>query len=178
MFRAIAAAALLLFAGPALAAERSPLELTAFQDKTDVRKMPEGEWQRARPKHPLPARSTVRTGAASWASLLFIDQTQIKLSAHALFQVKAISRDGQSPTIVEIRKGKAWTQSKTPPKHFIMRTPAVNAGIQGTDWVVEVAEHGTATSSVLSGEARSTTNTARSRSASTRRPSPPRATRR
>ena len=144
MFRATVAAALLL-AGAAYGAERAPAELVAFQGKAEVRTTPDGGWQHATVKLPLPALSTVRTGTASWASLLFIDQTQIKLSANALFQVKAVSRDQHRPTIVEMLKGKAWTQSKTPPKRFIMKTPAVNAGIQGTDWVVEVAEDGTTT---------------------------------
>jgi Flp pilus assembly protein TadD len=150
----LATTVLFLFASVALADARPAAELLAFEGKADIRQAGGYEWQPARHGQPLPARTTVRTGTASWASILFIDQTQIKLSSNALFQVKAVASSKAGKTIVEMRRGKAWMQSKAPPASFTMQTPAVNAGIEGTDWIVEVADDGTTMFSVLSGAIR------------------------
>lgn len=142
------------FAGAVPGEPSDPAELIAFQGRTEIRESGGEDWQPAQLKQSLPARSTVRTGEASWASILFLDQTQIKLSSNALFQIKEVASSGNGQTLVEMRRGRAWTQSKTPPARFIMQTPAVNAGIEGTDWVVDVDADGTTLISVLSGEVR------------------------
>ncbi|MFH1021193.1 MAG: FecR domain-containing protein [Pseudomonadota bacterium] len=136
----------------AQADDRPPAELITFQGTAEVRATDDANWQPARHKHPLPALSSIRTGNSSWASLLFIDQTQIKLSANTLFQVKEARQSGKGQTLLELRKGKAWMQSKTPPKGLTVQTPAANAGIQGTDWVIDVDSDGKTSLSVLSGE--------------------------
>jgi len=140
-------------ASVSLADDRPPAELITFRGTAEVRINFNTNWQPARLKHPLPALSSVRTGDLSWASLLFIDQTQIKLSANTMFTIKRASqKKGREKTILEIRKGKAWMRSKTLPKGLTVQTPAINAGIHGTDWVIEVDSEGKTTLSVLSGE--------------------------
>lgn len=136
----------------AYADDRHPAEIVAFQGSTEVQTFGENIWQPARQNQSLPAMSTVRTGDYSWASLLFLDRTQIKISANTIFQIKDTAKEDKGQTVLEIRKGKSWMQSKTLPRGLTVKTPAFNAGIQGTDWVIEVDEGGKTTLSVLSGE--------------------------
>lgn len=143
------ASVLLVTALPGWAA--APAELVAAQGRADVRPPGAADWLPAKARQELPAQTVVRTGDASWASLVFADQSQIKLAANSVFHVREVAAETTGKTVLELRKGKAWGQAKTPPGTLSVRTPTANAGIQGTDWVIEVADDGATTLAVLSG---------------------------
>ena len=90
----------------------------------------------------------MRTLDVSKMAIVFSDRTQL----HSARTARCRSRKPGPRTVVNLNKGKSWTQSKTTPDGLTMETPSALAAIRGTDWEMVVDDDGTATLSVFSGE--------------------------
>jgi tetratricopeptide (TPR) repeat protein len=114
---------------------------------------PEGEskWRAAQLKTALEPAWWVRTGAASTMALLVDPQTQVRLAANSIFQLKKEDKpDKGSGALLNLRQGRAWSQSKQ--ATLRMETPSAIAAIHGTDWEMAVDADGNSTLTVLHGE--------------------------
>lgn len=141
---------LLSSALPTFAAAPFAAEVVSLTGQGDYRPPRTEQWSPASIKLQLQAESQVRTGLASTIGLLLADQAQIKLGQNSVFQVRAVAA-GNSGTRLWLQQGKAWSQTKNAANGLSMETPTMTAGIHGTDWLLEVAEDGSTTITVLSG---------------------------
>jgi len=128
-------------------------EIVSLTGKGESRPPQSTLWQEARIHQQIAPGHFVRTGDRSAMALLFEDKTQLRLSQNSMFQIKPADIAG-GPTKVQLRQGRAWTQSKAGPNRLLMETPSAIAAIQGTDWILEVAPDGATQLIVLHGEVR------------------------
>lgn len=110
-------------------------------------------WQAATLNQKLSPGQSIRTGKNAKAALLLSDRTQVRLNENTVIDVVAVGSAPRSAGQTKFRQmaGRAWVQSKTPPKSLEWQTPTAIAGIRGTDWEMAVAEDGKSTLSVFSG---------------------------
>lgn len=151
MKRIAAGLLLAFFAVPAIASD-APGEIVALQGKGDYREEKTPQWRVAQVKQKLAPASFVRTGELSSMGVLLADRTQIKLGQNSIFQIRAVA--GQPPetnTQLDLKRGKAWSQTKNAGSGLFVKTPSALAGIHGTDWVIEVDDNGKTALTVFSG---------------------------
>ncbi len=121
------------------------------------------DWAPAVVNQELPAGSLVRTGARSRATVVLVDETQLKLGPNSQMELKAV-RPGSGllqrlanvsnqtdQSLINLNSGKAWIRNDKKPASVKVATPAVTAAVRGTEFVVEVAGDGETTTSVLEG---------------------------
>ena len=146
---------------PGTVLANAPGEIVAIQGQGEYRDNTAAPWGAAKISQALAGNSFVRTGSASAMSLVLADRSQIRLGQNSMFQVKSVAAAGGGPTLMELQKGKAWSQAKggggtiAPAKGgpaVVMTTPGATAVINGTDWIVEVADDGRTTITVLTGQ--------------------------
>lgn len=127
-------------------------EIVSLSGHGETRPPQEAQWREARVQQRVEAGHFVRTGDQSSMALLFADKTQMRLAQNSLFRVKAASDSPNATATLQLRQGRAWTQSKAGPGRVQMETPSAIAAIQGTDWIMEVDEAGNTQLIVLHGE--------------------------
>ncbi len=131
---------------PALAADLA--HIVSMTGSGDWRPDSDPAWRVAKVKLGLPAESHVRTGDLASMSLLFADGAQVKLAQNAIFQLKAVPKEG---TVLDLKRGRAWSQAKETRGQLRMQTPSALAAISGTDWEMQVDDDGRSTLTVLHG---------------------------
>ncbi|OGT11845.1 MAG: hypothetical protein A3F73_11190 [Gallionellales bacterium RIFCSPLOWO2_12_FULL_59_22] len=168
MKRLLQLSLILLLAAQAWAANaalRSAAEIVSLQGKGEFREAEQSRWRDAAVRQQLDHGNFVRTGDASRMAVLLADQTQIRLAANSMMQIKQVGDNRGRDTILRQSAGRSWTQSKNinAPVAFIqgmadkttnrlmVETPSALAAIRGTDWELVVDEDGTSTMTVLSG---------------------------
>jgi tetratricopeptide (TPR) repeat protein len=144
-FLAASLAAFPLAAAPAA-------EVFSLDGKGEFREAREVAWRPVTVKLALFPTNYVRTLEQSKMAILFADRTQMRLSQNSVMQIKEVATTPDSKTVIDLKQGRSWTQSKTAPKGLVMETPSALAAIRGTDWEMEVDADGRATLSVFSGE--------------------------
>jgi Flp pilus assembly protein TadD len=149
---ALLAAAVLLQSGPAARAAGPPAEIISVQGKGEYRDAGASSWKDAIVRQPLSQGNLVRTGDASRMAVLLADQTQIRLAANSMLQIKEVGDGKDRNTVLNQSAGRSWTQSKNVPGRLTVETPSALAAIRGTDWELTVDEDGRSTLTVLSGE--------------------------
>ncbi|TXH28964.1 MAG: TonB-dependent receptor [Burkholderiaceae bacterium] len=127
-------------------------EIVSLSGRGETRPPQEVQWREARVQQRVEAGHFVRTGDQSSMALLFADKTQMRLAQNSLFQVKSTVGTTGAPVTLQLRQGRAWTQSKSGPGRVQMETPTAIAAIQGTDWIMEVDEAGNTRLIVLHGQ--------------------------
>lgn len=123
-------------------------QVVSVEGKAEYREAVQTSWRSAAIKQPLFPTDFVRTLDVSKMAIVFSDRTQLALGANSTLQIK----EAGARTVVNLNKGKSWTQSKTAPGGLTMETPSALAAIRGTDWEMVVDDDGTSTLSVFSGE--------------------------
>ena len=141
---------LLAAAADALAAPAA--EVFSLEGKGEYREAQQLTWRPVTVKHSLFPTNYVRTLEQSKMAILFADRTQMRLGQNSVMQIKEVASGPDTRTIIDLQRGRSWTQSKTTPKGLVMETPSALAAIRGTDWEMVVDEEGRATLSVFSGE--------------------------
>lgn len=128
--------------------------LVEARGKVEYRSSTTAAWQAARQDQVLAPGQSIRTGKGARAALLLTDRTQVRLNENTVIDVVAVGAAPRSAGQTRFRQmtGRAWVQSKTPPKSLEWQTPTAIAGIRGTDWEMAVAEDGSSTLSVFSGQ--------------------------
>ena len=109
------------------------------------------QWSAARMLQPLLIAERVRTLEASRASILFIDETQVKLNAGAVLTIREVRRDGAAASSMELQRGEAWFRTKNPRSGLTVTTPAAAAAIRGTEINVRVGAQGESVLTVVEG---------------------------
>jgi Flp pilus assembly protein TadD len=144
--------ALVLPAWAANAAAGPAAEIISLQGKGEFREAAEPKWRDAVTRQKLNEGNFLRTGDASKMAVLLADQTQVRLAANSMIQIKQVGDGKDQATVLNQAAGRTWTQSKNVPNQLTVQTPTAMAAIRGTDWELVVAEDGTSTLTVLSGE--------------------------
>ena len=129
-----------------------PAEIVSLQGKGETREPAETRWQNASVKQKLLEGHFVRTGDSSRMAVLLADQTQVRLAANSMIQIKQVGDNRDRGTVLNQSAGRSWTQSKNVPNRLTVETPSALAAIRGTDWEMVVDEDGSSTLTVLSGE--------------------------
>lgn len=127
-------------------------EIISLQGKGEYREAGKQEWRDASIRQKLAEGDFVRTGDSSRMALLLEDQTQIRLAANSVIQIKQVGDNKDRDTVLKQSKGRSWTQSKKVPNKLTIETPFALAAIRGTDWELVVGEDDSSTLTVLSGE--------------------------
>lgn len=143
---------LAVHAWAASAAPQGAAEIVSLQGKGETREAAESRWREAAVRQQLAQGSFVRTADASRMAVLLADQTQIRLAANSMIQIKQVGDNRDLGTVLRQSAGRSWTQSKNVPNKLTVETPSALAAIRGTDWELVVDEDGTSTLTVLSGK--------------------------
>jgi ferric-dicitrate binding protein FerR (iron transport regulator) len=162
--RAILCAGLLLAgAGTAQAqtCEKSVGRLVSLQGVVEARGAQQSAWQAARLHASFCPGDAIRTGARSRAALVLANETIVRLDQLTTLTLSGL--DVLETSWVDLLIGAAHFLSRTP-RALKVRTPYVNAGIEGTEFVVR-ADRDEGSVVVFEGRVRRTTRWAPSHSA-------------
>jgi tetratricopeptide (TPR) repeat protein len=127
--------------------------------------LPSGKlsWEEAKNDQALFAGDSVRTGQDSRVSILCIDETQLKLNENTVVVLKNIApsaamgvsySEAQKKTGAgqyEVSAGEVWLRNKNEKARFEVWTPAVTAGIRGTEFNLRVDRERATTIILLEG---------------------------
>ena len=138
--------------GAKAAAPNAAGEIVSLQGRGEFREPAETRWRNAFIRQKLGEGNFVRTGDASRMGVLLADQTQVRLAANSMIQIKQVGDGRDRGTVLNQNAGRSWTQSKNVPNRLTVETPSALAAIRGTDWELVVGEDGSSTLTVLSGE--------------------------
>ena len=120
-------------------------------------------WTAAQIDQLLNTGSTLRTAVRSRATVLLLDETQLKIAPSSQLQLTAVrpassflSRlasvsSNVDQSLLNINRGKAWLRARKKPTAVQVQTPAVTAAIRGTEFVIEVLDDGESIATVLEG---------------------------
>ncbi len=132
-------------------------KLVYLEGQVTVRAAGAKEWQRASLNQDLFAGDTVKTGPASRAAILCVDESQIKLNGNTQIVLKHIvpsprlqpaevvpvSREEPRPaSVYEVPEGEIWLRNKNEKFRFELQTPVVNCTIRGTEFNLQVSAKG------------------------------------
>lgn len=97
----------------------------------------------------LKAGDVLRTNATGTLSIVFADQTQIRLGRNSTMLV----RDVQAgvPSSINLMNGQLWTRSPRGQSNLLIETPSANTGIRGTSFTLTASPEQT-TVQVFEGE--------------------------
>lgn len=136
---------------PALGAA-SVAEVASLEGHGEFREEQQTTWRPAAVRQSLFPTNYVRTLDSSKMAIVFQDRTQMRLAPNSTLQIKEVATPTEARTILNLNKGRAWTQSKATPNGLSVQTPSALAAIRGTDWELAVDDDGRTTLSVFSGE--------------------------
>lgn len=132
---ALAAVALLLASAQAPAADCAPVaRLVSLQGSIDVRRAESEQWSPAAADADLCAGDALRVGERSRAALRLANQSHLRLDQNSTL---TLARADEGTAFVDLLRGTLNVITRTP-KPFKVRTPFVNAGIEGTEFLVRV----------------------------------------
>ena len=157
--------AVLLLPDSLMAMSEAPAvgKLITIQGQVTVRRGNDTRWEPAQVGQPLGAGDAVRTGPASSASILCVDESQIKLNENTIVILKSIAPSprlqpvtpakGEPPPAshYEVPEGEIWLRNKHEKFRFELETPAVTAIIRGTELNIRVQRNGTTSVILLEG---------------------------
>jgi tetratricopeptide (TPR) repeat protein len=135
---------------------RPPAEqgrIVALSGRVEHTPAPQEQWSPARMLQPLLVAERVRTFDASRASILLIDETQVKLNAGAVLTIRALREAGASGTTLDLSRGEAWFRTKNPRSGLTIQTPAAAAAVRGTEINVRLGASGETILTVIEGAA-------------------------
>ncbi|PWT82769.1 MAG: hypothetical protein C5B57_08150 [Blastocatellia bacterium] len=111
------------------------------------------QWNSARAFQPLLTAERVRTLEASRASILFVDESQVKLNANAMLTIREIRRPGGPTTTLDLSKGEGWFRTKNPASGLTIQTPSAAAAVRGTEINLRIGGAGETVLTVVEGSA-------------------------
>lgn len=111
------------------------------------------QWDAARMFQPLLVAERVRTQEASRASILFIDETQVKLNAGAVLTIREVRSKGGAATSLELSRGEGWFRTKNPASGLTIQTPAAAAAVRGTEINLRIGPSNETVLTVVEGSA-------------------------
>jgi hypothetical protein len=147
----------------AMGANPPVARLVSIQGQVAVQRRGSSQWEACQVGQTLAAGDAVRTGPASGASILCVDESQIRLNENTIVILKSIApsprlqpvtpaKDQPPPgSHYEVPQGEIWLRNKHEKFHFELETPAVTAIIRGTELNIKVQRNGTTSVLLLEG---------------------------
>lgn len=138
-------------------------KLVAIQGQVAVQRRGSNQWEACQVGQPLAAGDAVRTGPASRASILCVDESQIRLNENTIVILKSIAPSPRLQPMTpakeqpppashyEVPQGEIWLRNKHEKFRFELETPAVTATIRGTELNIKVQRNGTTSVILLEG---------------------------
>lgn len=111
-------------------------KLDSFQGKVQAKRVGSVEWQQVNKKDSLCAGDMLRIMEKSRAVIVLKNETIMRLDQNTTITLAAAR---QQPSLLDLIKGAAYFISRTPQK-FRVNTPFLNAGIEGTEFLVTVRD--------------------------------------
>lgn len=109
-----------------------------------VRLIPEEIYRAAVPKQILVSNDIIKTTAGARLSILFKDETQLKLASNTTIIIKEVIPSKEKPgalrILLKLESGEVWTRSKSTPEGLTIETPYATAAIRGTEWTISVKD--------------------------------------
>ncbi len=119
-------------------------EIIFVAGKALVRLIPEEIYRPAVPKQLLVSNDIIKTTAGARLSLLFKDQTQLKLASNTTLIIKEVVPSKEKPgalkILLRLESGEVWTRSKSTPEGLMIETSYATAAIRGTEWTLSVKD--------------------------------------
>ena len=128
-------------------------KVVALNGRVEHTEAVQERWTAARMLQPLLVAERVRTLEASRASILFIDETQVKLNAGAVLTVREVRSATGPASSMELQRGEAWFRTKNPRSGLTVQTPAAAAAVRGTEINVRIGAAGETVLTVVEGAA-------------------------
>ena len=141
----------LALAATAVHAQAPEGEIASLTGKGEYRHGQQGAWSPAAVKQHLFALDWLQTLDLSRMVLRFSDGSTEFIGPNSQFHVVKVATSSDPKTILELNKGRMWSQSKTAPGGLEVRTGSALAAVRGTDWEL-VVDGDTTVLSVFSGE--------------------------
>ena len=124
-------------------------KLASVQNRVETRTVANSAWSPSTLDQMLFARDRVRTGEASRAAILYTDQTLHRINEKS--EVEVMPPDAGNPGVLRVISGQHYFSSRRPKDYGRIETPTVTAAIRGTEFVVDVAEGGATTITMIEG---------------------------
>lgn len=133
---ACAAAVLLLAAGRAFAAEctAAAARVVSVQGTVELRRGPSTSWSAAAVEVELCPGDSLRVGERSRAALRLANDSTVRLDQ---FTALTLGAAQERASLIDLLRGAINIITRTP-KPFDVRTPFLNAGVEGTEFLVRV----------------------------------------
>ncbi len=126
-------------------------EIASISGKGEYRHGPQGTWSPASVQQKLFALDWLQTLDLSRMVLRFTDGSTEFIGPNSQFHVIKVATPADPKTILELNKGRMWSQSKSAPGGLEIRTGSALAAVRGTDWEL-VVDGDVTILSVFSGE--------------------------
>ncbi len=141
-------------------------KLVFVQGAVTMRRGGVGDWQPAQVEQAIYQGDEVKTGAASRAAILSLDESQVNLHENTILTFRSVVpsprlRLGETiPSALEriprslyrLLRGEIWLRNNKEEFRFEMETPAVTATIRGTEFTARVQADGTTVIALLDGQ--------------------------
>ena len=124
-----------LFTAQAEACEKSVGRLVSRQGVVETRAPDQTTWQAVKLNHSFCLGDAVRTGARSRAAVVLTNETIVRLDQ---FTTLTLSGLDEADSWIDLLSGAAHFLSRTP-RALKVKTPYINAGIEGTEFVVRAS---------------------------------------
>jgi len=124
-----------LFTAQAEACEKSVGRLVSRQGVVETRAPDQTTWQAVKLNHGFCLGDAVRTGARSRAAVVLTNETIVRLDQ---FTTLTLSGLDDADSWIDLLSGAAHFLSRTP-RALKVKTPYINAGIEGTEFVVRAS---------------------------------------
>ena len=109
--------------------------LVSLQGTVEARSAEQSAWRAAKLNDSFCPNDAIRTGARSRAALVLTNETIVRLDQLTTLTLSGL--DDQATSWVDLLTGTAYFLSRTP-RALKIKTPYVNAGVEGTEFVVRV----------------------------------------
>ncbi len=120
-------------------------EIIFVAGKALVRLVPEESYRSAVPRQVLVSNDIIKTTASARLSILFKDETQLKLASNTTLMIKEVIPNKEKPgalkILLRLESGEVWTRSKSAPEGLMIETPYATAAIRGTEWILSVKDN-------------------------------------
>jgi hypothetical protein len=134
-------ASTLLLSQPLFSAECADVgQLVSLAGNAEKRTHGQDSWQAAGLNDRFCAGDTLRTLHAGRAAVRLANETLVRLDGDSALTFSTVEK--QSPSLLELLKGAVHFISRTP-KSMEVKTPYVNASIEGTEFVVRIQDNST-----------------------------------
>jgi len=127
-------------------------EIVSVQGEGRIRFVREKEWMDAAREQILASGRFDQDGNYGRMSLLFVDDSQIKVHNRTTLMIKKVRKPGdKTGTLLRLESGEVWSRAKSVHESLRIETPSATAAIRGTEWDIVVDEKGTSYLTVLRG---------------------------